>query len=86
MNWTETRERSPESWLLIEAIAASTIDHQREVGDMAVIDTFDDSAVAMKRYLELHAAAPERELYVAHTSRPSLDIAERSWLGIRKAG
>ena len=52
----------------------------------AVIDSFDDSAIAMKHYLELHAGAPERELYVVHSSRPSLEIAERSWLGIRKAG
>ena len=85
MNWTEARDRFPETWLLIEAIAASTSGHQREVDEMAVIDTFDDSSVAMRHYLELHAIAPERELYVVHSSRPSLDIAERTWLGIRKA-
>jgi ADP-ribosylglycohydrolase len=64
----------------------STCGHQREVDEMAVIDTFDDSSVAMKHYLDLHAVAPERELYVVHSSRPSLDIVERTWLGIRKAG
>jgi hypothetical protein len=29
--------------------------------------------------------APERELYVFHTNRETLDIAERRWLGIRGA-
>jgi len=37
----------------------------------------------MKDYARLHREAPERELYVFHTSRETLDISERQWLGIR---
>ena len=34
-------------------------------------------------YIQLHREAPERELYVFHTDRETLDITERRWLGIR---
>jgi hypothetical protein len=40
---------------------------------------------AMDEYSELHKQAPNRELYVLHTSREKLDIDERKWLGIRSA-
>ncbi len=39
----------------------------------------------MKGYAQLHREAPQRELYVFHTSREALEIGERTWLGIRGA-
>ena len=59
--------------------------NKRILEQLAVIATFPDSVTAMKSYQELHRKAPERELYVFHTSRETLDIAERRWLGIREA-
>jgi hypothetical protein len=52
---------------------------------MAVIGTYPDSILAMKRYRHLHQESPERELYVFHTSREELDVKERRWIGIRGA-
>jgi len=41
------------------------------------------SYVQLRREGRLCFQAPQRELYVFHTSREALDITERRWLGIR---
>lgn len=84
MKWLEIRHHYPQQWLLVEAIKAHSEAGQRVLEELAVVDTFPDSVVAMQRYAELHRAAPERELYVLHTDREKLDIHERQWLGIRR--
>jgi hypothetical protein len=83
MQWQQIREQHPDQWLLIEAIEAHSEPGMRILDDISVVDTFDDSAVAMRRYVALHEHAPQRELYVVHTDREELDIHERRWLGIR---
>ncbi len=85
MKWSEIRRHYPEQWLLIEAIEAHSEADQRLLDDIAVVATFPDSGVAMKRYTTLHHEAPQRELYVCHTTREELGIQERRWLGIRCA-
>jgi len=85
MEWQEIRLQFPQQWLLIEAIKAHSEANKRILEQLAVVGTFPDSVVAMKQYLELHREAPGRELYVFHTSRKTLDIIERQWLGIRAA-
>ena len=85
MKWQEIRANYPKKWLLIEAIKARSETDKRILEDLAVLDTFSDSSVALKNYQKLHHEAPERELYVFHTSRKVLDITERRWLGIRMA-
>ncbi len=85
MKWQEIRAQYPQRWLLIEAIKAHSKASKRIIEQLAVIDTFSDSATALKSYQQLHREAPERELYVFHTSRDKLDITERTWLGIRGA-
>ncbi|MCK5796989.1 MAG: hypothetical protein KAI47_07400 [Deltaproteobacteria bacterium] len=83
MKWFDARSRFPDRWLLIEAIQARSEDDHRIVEDLSVVSDFDDSKTAMRRYLELHKQDKQREFYVAHTSRDSLDIEQRRWLGIR---
>jgi hypothetical protein len=85
MQWAEIRAQYPDEWLLVEAIVAHSEASRRIVEQLAVIGHFPDSAVAMHSYQQLHQAAPERELYVLHTSREALEITERRWLGIRAA-
>lgn len=85
MVWKEIRQHYPQQWLLIEAITAHSKDNRRILEQLAVVDTFDDSISAMQRYAQLHHDAPQRELYVFHTSRETLDIPERQWLGVRGA-
>src|SRR5207247_15023 len=83
MQWQDIRQHYPHQWLLVEALTAHSTSGKRILEQLAVIDTFPDSGTAMQRYTQLHRDAPERELYVFHTSRETLDIVERQWLGIR---
>ncbi len=85
MQWSEIRRHYPNEWLLVEAIEARSDNGQRILEDIAVVASFPDSVVAMKRYTSLHREAPQRELYVCHTEREELEIRERRWLGIRCA-
>jgi hypothetical protein len=57
--------------------------NKRVLDQLAVFGAFTDSTTALQSYGKLHRVAPQRELYVFHTSRKSLDITERSWLGVR---
>ncbi|OIO90855.1 MAG: hypothetical protein AUK03_12360 [Anaerolineae bacterium CG2_30_64_16] len=86
MKWEEIRRRYPDQWLLVEAIKAHSDAGKRIVEQLSVVSEFPDSIAALKDYAQLHREAPKRELYVLHTSREGLDIAERTWLGIRSAG
>lgn len=86
MLWQEIRDQYPHRWLLVEAVAARSEDGERKLDDLAVVDTFPDAHAAMGSYLARHRRSPERELYVLHTDRERLDIAEREWTGLRRAG
>lgn len=85
MQWEEIRNHYPQQWLLVEAIKAHTEFNKRILDQLAVLGFFPDSVTAIQSYRNLHHEAPERELYVFHTSRKTLDITERQWLGIRGA-
>ena len=85
MKWNEIRVHYPQPWLLTEALHPHSEADKRIIEDLAVLETFSDSTTAMTRYSQLHRELPDRELYVLHTSREQLDIAERSWFGIRSA-
>ena len=85
MNWQESCHHYPHQWLLIEAVQAHTDADQRIIDNLAVIGAYPDAAAALRDYARLHHTAPDRELYVAHTDRPALDITERRWLGIRQS-
>lgn len=83
MNWEEIRARYPHEWLLVEAIEAHSESGKRILDKLVVIDVFTDSRQAMQGYKQLHRKGPNREFFVLHTDRESLDIEERRWLGLR---
>jgi hypothetical protein len=85
MQWQEVRQTYPQQWLLIEAIKAHSEASKRVLDQLAVVSVFSDSTSALTSYSQLHREAPERELYVFHTSREQIEIAERTWLGVRSA-
>ena len=85
MRWSEVRGQFADRWLVVEALSARSVPGHREIEDMSVLEAFGDSADALRRYLALHRMAPEREIYVVHTSRERLDIEERIWTGVRAA-
>jgi hypothetical protein len=86
VKWPEARNRFPHQWLVVEALDARSEPGRRLLGELAVVDQSPDGESAMRIYMKLHRQAPERELYVLHTDRENLEIAEQSWLGIRAAG
>ena len=85
MTWTELRHRFPDQWLLVEATRAHTEGDRRVVEDLAVVEAFRDGGAAMRGYSAVHRESPQRELYVLHTDRETLEIGELSWLGLRNA-
>lgn len=86
MNWQQVREQYPHCWLLIEALEAHSAEGRRCLDELSVVETYADSGQAMADYLQRHRRAPDRELYVLHTDREELEIDERDWLGLRRAG
>lgn len=85
MRWDEIRRHYPSQWLLVEALEAHSSSGKRVVEDLAVLESFLDAGAAMDGYRKLHRRDPHRELYVLHTDREVLDIAEIHWSGIRAA-
>ena len=86
MKWEEARQKYNNEWIIIEAMNARTQGNNRLIDQITVVDTFsDDNNRALRKYVELHKAYPERELYVVHTSRERLNIKERRWIGVRRA-
>ena len=83
MKWNEVKEKYPDTWVLFEAVEAHSENGKREVEDISILNTFDDSRKATKKYREIHKKDTQRELYVAHTQKDKLEIKERRWLGIR---
>ncbi|VEN74030.1 conserved hypothetical protein [Candidatus Desulfarcum epimagneticum] len=83
MKWLEIRAQYPEQWLLIEAIKARSENNKRIIDEIEVLESFSDSAGAMGRYSQMRRKSPKRELYVFHTSRETLEVTERRWMGIQ---
>lgn len=86
MKWPEVRNRFPHQWLVVEALDARSELGKRLLEELAVVDQSPNGESAMRTYLKLHRHDPDRELYVLHTDRENLEIAEQNWLGIRAAG
>jgi hypothetical protein len=85
MTWQEVRQYHPNSWLLLEALEAHSLEGHRILDKLAVISVFEDSTTALKAYQEMHRKDRARELYVLHSSREEPGIQERFWMGIRGA-
>ncbi len=84
MRWDEVKQAYPSQWVMIEAINAKSEGNKRIVEQVTVVNTFkNNSKDAIREYVQLHKAHPERELYVVHTSRLELDIEEQRWVGVR---
>ena len=83
MKWENVREKYPNTWVLIEALEAESLNGERIVKKISVLNYFENSEIAMKEYTEEHKKSPEKELYVCHTQNVTLQIKERNWMGVR---
>jgi hypothetical protein len=85
MRWEEVRVEFPNEWVVFEATNAYSQDGFRCMDEVKVIDRYNDSLEAMRRYKELHRNEPTKEIYFLHTSRPDLKIEEK-WIGFKRWG
>ncbi len=84
MRWEDLKNSNPQQWVIIEAVEAHTEGMSRIIENIQIVEFFgNDNNGALRRYVELHKAHPEKEYYVVHTSRPELNVKERSWTGVR---
>ncbi len=83
MTWQDVRQHYPHQWLLVEAVQAHTLENQRIIDQLSVLERFEDSRTAIQAYVAWHRQTPQREFYVLHTDRECLNIRERVWHGIR---
>ncbi|QGQ93828.1 hypothetical protein EHS13_02350 [Paenibacillus psychroresistens] len=82
MRWEEVREQFPNEWVVCETLQSHSEGGFCFIEEVMVIDRFEDSRVAMKRYYELHQDKPLREYGFFHTSRETLQLREK-WAGVR---
>lgn len=83
MKWMEVREKYPDTWVLIEAIEAESVDGERILKQISVLNCYESSEMAMNDYRKEHKQSPNRELYVYHTQNEKITIKERVWMGVR---
>lgn len=87
MRWEDLKKTAPQQWVIIEAVDAYTEGDNRIIGNIQLVEMFGaDNVGALRRYVQLHQAHPEKEYYVVHTSRPELNVKEKKWTGIRGMG
>ncbi|GGJ76425.1 hypothetical protein GCM10008982_27110 [Anoxybacillus voinovskiensis] len=83
MKWAELRERYPNQFVLVEAMAAYSKDKKRMIEDVSLIGQYESVSSAWEKYKEIHRAFPERELYIFHTSKEQMEVEEQYFTGIR---
>ena len=82
MRWEEVQERFPNEWVVLEATKAHSEEGKRYIEEVVVVDKFEDSTAAMRRYSELHKQDFHREYCFFHTSRPTF-VARERYVGVR---
>ncbi|GIN59342.1 hypothetical protein J8TS2_36610 [Lederbergia ruris] len=82
MRWQDVQRRFPNEWVVLEVIKAHSKEGKRYIEEIVVIDRFENSREAMRRYDELRQEKPYREYCFFHTSRPNL-VARERYVGIR---
>jgi hypothetical protein len=84
VKWIEVRELFPNRCVLVESLQAKTINNERIIDEMSVIDDFDNGNSAWKVYKEIHNQDRTRELYIFHTNNEEVKVIEQQYLGVRR--
>lgn len=83
MKWSNVRNIYPNRWVLVEALATHSNNHQRTIEEMSVVSEYDDPKDAWASYKKLHLSEPTRELYIFHTGNEYIEVIEQPFTGIR---
>ena len=84
MKWSEVRQHFPDRCVLVEALKSETRGKERVIGDMSVIDEFENGNAAWKVYKKLQAENQTRELYIFHTNNEEIKVIEQPYIGVRR--
>lgn len=75
MTWQELRTLCPDRWVLVEAVEAATKSGHRVISLLQLVGDFDNNWLqAWEQYKLLHRTDKQREYYVLHTSKETLNI------------
>ncbi|HHY74356.1 MAG TPA: hypothetical protein GX497_14255 [Bacillus bacterium] len=83
MNWHDVQEKYPDQWVVVEALKAFSDEKKRTIETVSVIENTSDQDYAWKVYKELSLQNRNRELYMVHTSNPSIIVLEQNFYGVR---
>ncbi|MCD9022059.1 hypothetical protein [Cohnella silvisoli] len=83
MKWPTIRDHYPNTWVLVEAIKASSVNNHRIIEEMSVMSEFPDSREAWREYKKFHLADPQREFYIFFTGNESIEVIEQPFMGFR---
>lgn len=83
MKWSNVRNIYPNRWVLVEALATHSNNHQRSIEEMSVVSEYDDPKDAWASYKKLHLSEPTRELYIFYTGNEYIEVIEQPFTGIR---
>ncbi|WP_163970911.1 hypothetical protein [Oceanobacillus halotolerans] len=84
MKWPEVHQHFPDRCVLVEALQSKTVDNERVIQEMSVIDDFENGNAAWKVYKKLHAENQNRELYIFHTNNEEIKVIEQPYIGVRR--
>lgn len=73
MTWTEIRILYPNTWVMVEARDWTTRSQKRLLLLTVVAHNLDPSVI-LRQALRIMHLYPQRDLYLAHTSSPTLQI------------
>lgn len=79
MRWLQVRQAYPDQWLVIEALEAHTVDNQRQLDRIAVIETCRDG----KGALRVTNACTRRTHFASSTS---CTLGARLWTFVSDIG
>jgi hypothetical protein len=83
MKWPTIREHYPKTWVLVEALEATSLNNKRSIEEMSVISEFPDSREAWQSYKKYHLVDPKREFYIFFTGNELIEVIEQPFMGIR---
>ncbi|WP_152400471.1 hypothetical protein [Paenibacillus cellulositrophicus] len=83
MKWSNVRNIYPNRWVLVEALATHSNNHQRTIEEMSIVSEYDDPKDAWASYKKLHLSEPTRELYIFYTGNEYIEVIEQSFTGIK---
>lgn len=83
MEWLKVKGKYKETWLVVEADQAQSLNGKRLVSSVKVLADYKNSEDAYRKYQNIHKQDPKKEVYVVYSDWNELSFDELSWQGLR---